>query len=354
MTKVAALYGRSDVGMRKLCHRHAIPTPPLGYWAKVQAGKRARQPPFSGAAEQSLRIPVLEGEARCGARDSEAVLRQKAFEAEPMNRIVVAEVKRLSRAVARLGAELKASGRFDYGRQRSPAQGFVIVQVTPAAQRRALLLLEAVVRAAKARGFSLEPAPTGEARRDALRVHGEDFQFRLRERMNRSPHVPTKEELREAARDRWRQPPPYDYAPAGELVLEVEGDDLGACRKRWRDTPKHRLDDVLGEMFVELVRLAELRQAQRQRLEEQRRQAADEARRREALRRQQEAERARWRQLEEDAANWSKAEQIRAYVAAVQHQGSALANDALLTWTRWALRHADRLDPRLLVDGDEP
>ncbi len=41
MTKVAAGLGISDVGLKKICIRHHVPVPGLGYWAKVAAGKTA-------------------------------------------------------------------------------------------------------------------------------------------------------------------------------------------------------------------------------------------------------------------------------------------------------------------------
>lgn len=34
MRTLAKRYGLSDVGLRKICKKHEIPTPPLGYWAK--------------------------------------------------------------------------------------------------------------------------------------------------------------------------------------------------------------------------------------------------------------------------------------------------------------------------------
>ena len=42
---VAPRYGLSDVGLKKLCTRLQIPTPPRGHWAKVKAGKRVSPRP---------------------------------------------------------------------------------------------------------------------------------------------------------------------------------------------------------------------------------------------------------------------------------------------------------------------
>ena len=45
MCTLAAELGISDGGLSKLCKRHAIPTPGLGYWAKVAAGATPRRKP---------------------------------------------------------------------------------------------------------------------------------------------------------------------------------------------------------------------------------------------------------------------------------------------------------------------
>ena len=46
MTKLGADLGISDVGLAKACRRHAIPVPPRGHWAKLQAGKTSVQVPL--------------------------------------------------------------------------------------------------------------------------------------------------------------------------------------------------------------------------------------------------------------------------------------------------------------------
>jgi len=47
-TDLAADLGVSDVAIGKACRKAEIPTPPVGYWAKVAAGKKAVRPPLPG------------------------------------------------------------------------------------------------------------------------------------------------------------------------------------------------------------------------------------------------------------------------------------------------------------------
>jgi len=66
VTIVAKRYGISDVALRKICKKLAVPLPPLGHWARVSAGKKLPTPPLpkhSGPAEivrQKLRLGLQE------------------------------------------------------------------------------------------------------------------------------------------------------------------------------------------------------------------------------------------------------------------------------------------------------
>lgn len=41
VTTGAKRYGISDVALRKICKKLAVPLPPLGYWARVAAGRKS-------------------------------------------------------------------------------------------------------------------------------------------------------------------------------------------------------------------------------------------------------------------------------------------------------------------------
>jgi hypothetical protein len=46
VSSLAKEMGISDVGLAKICKRHNIPRPGLGYWAKKQAGIKVQQKPL--------------------------------------------------------------------------------------------------------------------------------------------------------------------------------------------------------------------------------------------------------------------------------------------------------------------
>src|SRR5687768_11899550 len=62
MIKLAAEFRLSDVALHKICRKHNVPTPPLGYWAKKAHGKPVGNTPLPkehGARE----IVIHEGAA---------------------------------------------------------------------------------------------------------------------------------------------------------------------------------------------------------------------------------------------------------------------------------------------------
>ena len=57
ITKIAEELAISDVAIHKACRRRRIPTPGLGYWAKVQAGQT---PPKEPLPDDTGTLPWLD------------------------------------------------------------------------------------------------------------------------------------------------------------------------------------------------------------------------------------------------------------------------------------------------------
>lgn len=52
--KLAAIYGLSDKGLAKTCHRHLIPVPSRGYWARIHAGQAVKRTPLRAVENTAL------------------------------------------------------------------------------------------------------------------------------------------------------------------------------------------------------------------------------------------------------------------------------------------------------------
>jgi hypothetical protein len=63
--QLAKEFGLSDVALGKICRKHDVPKPPLGWWAKKQAGRRVRITPLPRVQRGAQdRIVIAGGETR--------------------------------------------------------------------------------------------------------------------------------------------------------------------------------------------------------------------------------------------------------------------------------------------------
>ena len=56
VTEVAKKYAVSDVTIHKVCREMEIPTPPVGYWAKKQAGQEVAIPPLPPSTGRCMKF----------------------------------------------------------------------------------------------------------------------------------------------------------------------------------------------------------------------------------------------------------------------------------------------------------
>lgn len=302
ISHLSRTFGLSDVGLRKVCVRHNIPTPPLGYWQKVAHGKRVRQPPLPPLGEG------MSNEIRLSPRASrnlpEAVTgvheTARAREQKPDLKIIVPAVR-----PARFHEFAVALGKILRG-LRADQDGFVTwlpgyhptVRLGRDSIDRALILMDTMGRAL-------------EDRRGGITVNGNDidvefdqeaFKLRLYETTSKSEHTPTSEERKRQAEydERSRRHPTiypadhrswrvWDYVPSGRLVLELTNPNAYHWRGdrivgRWYDRAGKSIEGQLSDVMVELSTAAALTKHWRAELAERARLEAEE---KERQRRQQ-------------------------------------------------------------------
>ena len=229
MTKVAAGLGISDVALKKICVKHDIPVPGIGYWAKVAAGKTVTQvplPPISGSVLDEIRIhgaPASRLSANVQQAKREAIAGEKA----PEKKITVNSAAAAFHPMAALTLKALRKQKPDY-RRLVTAWGpeHFAVSVAPGNAECAAGILDAIARAAEERGYAIERA----GKSVSLRIDGELIGFQLHEKIDRQPHKRTPEEIaREERRKKARgganeyqygsREPEWDYIPSGNFVL---------------------------------------------------------------------------------------------------------------------------------------
>lgn len=157
-SKVAARYGISDRGLGKLCEREGIPVPPRGWWAKKAAGKRLEQPELPPNQPGQHKHLTFNGPRPQPAAPAEAPPEppEILFERQPENEIAVDPEGRITHPlVSEAGFGLRKATP-DYDGIRHSPRGCLDIRVSRDSIQRALLIMQALLRAFERRGYSVE------------------------------------------------------------------------------------------------------------------------------------------------------------------------------------------------------
>lgn len=257
---------------------------------------------------------------------------------------------------------------------------------------RVLSLLQLLAEQALARHGEIAVSKKRRQPRPLLTVHGRTYEISFSERQKQVRYVPKQPGKR--TYDWQRVTPAHRFEPSGELELVVnQGSGYSSgyhygWKKEWGDTAKKPLEDQIGSIFRALKARAEeeeqarlTREAEQQRLQEEREREEEERRLREAKehkeRRRQEAEAEERTRREWEAAisvatikavdavrvdrfgtalaQWRAAGEMRAFCAALD-EAASVSDDAheagrLREWSAWGNAEADRLDPTVAGRG---
>jgi hypothetical protein len=268
MVKLAKDFGLSDVGLRKTCVKHGIPTPPLGYWAKLNFGKPVKKtplgPPAEGVRDRVLvsvfpaaEVPDEVAQAATSARDR--VQAPIVVPNEPPARF-----HPLAEALRRAMRSAKPD---DEGFLRVGGSGVLGTAISQANRDRAIFLVDTLFKALESASQQIKATDGGI---HAI-VDGEGMVLRLRETKGKAAHQPTKSEMKAKAdweeqrrkwpsiydRDRqhWRT---WDNFPSGRLSLTLTDPlrsqwESGHLLGRWHDRKARSLESYLYEIVVGML-----------------------------------------------------------------------------------------------------
>ena len=279
MTHLAKDFAISDVALHKICRKHGIPNPPLGWWAKKAAGKKVKQTPLPeakpGAAD---RITISDGELGRESANLAAAREQARIQASDGDDNEAAPPHPI---VERTIATLRKAKPSDIGLVAVSQGGLIKCEVAPRSVDRLAVILPRIVRAASLQGFQLVGGEGSAHFKSETEVIG----FSISELVKREKHVLTDAERRKeeawqrkrdlaARRNAWDavlldRPrfPEWDYHPTGRLSFEFEqvyvlGGGTGP-RRSFRDAKVQRLETMASEIGVGLAVLAAAKTEQR-------------------------------------------------------------------------------------------
>jgi hypothetical protein len=310
ITHFAKQFGLSDVAIHKICKKHDIPTPPLGWWAKHAAGKpvkRTALPQKDGDAPTKIVIADAQFTSEAvhlrAARETARV----AADSMPSREAPMDPVVRQTLAALR---KLKPSDR---GILSLSEPGLVKCEVAATSIERVGHALNRLAQAAGAHGFALIGGKSGAIFEGAPESVG----ISVAEPYRRMKHVLTpKEEASLAAwekkRDRavkfdswgdiaFSRPtfPEWDYHPTGQLALELERvyvREGQSPRSAFRDGKTQRVEEMAADIAVGIVVVSAATHAERLRRE------VEENRAEQARRRREDAARAKYIQERREGA----------------------------------------------------
>jgi hypothetical protein len=335
MSQLSKKYGLSDVGLAKICKKLEIPRPEMGYWAKLQAGKRVEKPPKLPPMPGDGILTVerwVEDEDPLDEETEKRVCELFAAEKEPENQIRVA--RRLSSPhplVEQAQAILSGKQRYRWDDERRYRR--LAIDVSEACLPRALRIMDALLRALEKRRFSITIVKEQWRERryeTCVGILEESIPIRLRE-MYKQVEVTDSTSYRR-----------IDLKRNGKLELQVSG--WGYPTRCRRDGQKP-LEEQLNSFVIGLIREAAVRRGRSLQRERERKEAEERRRLAEEEEKRRQAELGRIKQFERDADDWRKSQRLRAYIQAVEQRMSEGGGIDVKAWLEWAREHAEHLDP---------
>ncbi len=355
VTQLSKAYGLSDVGLAKICKKYNIPRPPRGYWAKKAAGQQLPKKTLPDKSSNEI-IEISPNLANQFDSVPNAAILKEITNGPKHPPIVVAKALRNPHPFVSQSAEiLELYKPNDDGVLISKNRRCLDIRVSPKRLRRALRIMDALIKALLKRGFEVQM----NEKLVEVRIHGENLSFGLSEDLVTKKVQPDDSRFEGYYRFRHNR---FDQVrvPAGRLCLTIH--DSGyyghqSLRRNWRDTKRKSIENSLDGFVTGLIKFAakkkeyRLKQAEEERHRRERERLREEKRQRFAeLKRQAQEEKERVAKLIKDAGDHHKAYQVRAFIEKVEKERLSgnpvyVADDDHEAWAKWAREQADRLDP---------
>jgi hypothetical protein len=305
--QLAQEFGLSDVGLAKLCRRHGIPLPGLGYWRKRETGHDPGQLP----------LPPSE---RPGLESIEIVASQKP--ADILHYLASQEIPEISvkwDSTLSHPFTLRTEKLFDRSKQEE--KGLLIpngaevfhIHVSRNSLPRTLRILDAFLSACEEKQYALQWPKEAEAKL-SVTVLDETIQFQITESVKAKNHVLTGEEKKNP----WLAPR-WDYCVTGQLrfaITNLPYSDFN-IQHSWGDGKFQRLEECLGKIIVGLGTASIVTKKDREETLQRQREWAEAERREEEERQFQEEFSRKEKVLREFIKGWRENQEIGEFLGAL-------------------------------------
>lgn len=352
MIRLGEKYGISGNGLKEICNRLDVPYPPLGFWAKLRAGKATKVPTLPEATAttpRDVRISPTPPASHGQVLDPEIAEQLQAARERTVDVVVPKNLRRphpLIAAWIEEHARKLAEARRDrhlWGSAYKP-QPFIDLD------RKQQRILDTLFKAVERRGFTVK----GEAPYQLwLEAGKERIDFSLRERMKQVKRPLNDAEKRSPfySDKQWRR----ETVSAGDLIFTIKTYIETGLTKGWRDG-ELRLEEQVSEIVALLSIAVPILQEQRRQAEEAERQRREEEHRLYEERTKRKQDENRWRRFVELAARWEEAALATRFIEALRELpadgAEAFGGRTASEWLDWAREKCAEADPLRWPPGE--
>ncbi len=334
MTQIAKDYKINVYQLTKVCDELEIPRPESGYWSKLRNGYKVNQKPLTEFKTDEYKLNLF--------NEPEVDLKNQ-LPKSIKNIKFKKNLTGLHPLVNKTYRHLKEGNFGDsYGRFKPFGKGYLGILVSESHLKRSILFYDGLIKELERQGFQVAAEGSDKMTYTSVKVNDDKVYLRLEEEgsFNRSRAKPE---------DSWKKYD-YDYFTTGKLRLQISKYSWNHNDRTISDTNNLKLEYQIEKIFKTILLIAE--EAKKQRINREKEAKKNEQERiiRENQRRKEEIEQKKRADLEQASASFTKSQYIYEYIQEVESNidKETLNQDQLdrfNEWKRWAIEHADRLNP---------
>jgi hypothetical protein len=259
VSSLAKEIGISDVGLAKICKRHSIPRPGLGYWAKKQAGIKVQQKPLPKDDDDGI-IEIWGHPSDATTQKNTPFKVNKSLRRQ-LRSIVVPTTLKEPHPLIRGTAEVLGPRQPNRIGLLEPQRHSLNIEVSPPSVERALRIMDALIKALEAMGGSISlNGRSTEVSMDGVRVA-----IGIKEELARKRKDPKDHNLDghyEFGYNRYAE----GGIPCGNLYLTIKDAGFsysdGNCRQHWMDSKSRRLEERVGNFIIGVLKAVAYKRTQ--------------------------------------------------------------------------------------------
>lgn len=343
VVQVAADYGLSDNGLKKICNKMNIPIPYSGYWARLRNGKEVLKTPLP---------PLKPGDIECYEHEIKPKVEKQIldrykkfieFEERPENKIVVpANVARLHPLVKLTKDALKNERKGFYDEFLRVLRGRIFkLIITPNTFNRSILILNTLVIELEKRGFVIQTSRNDDDWIETKILFDKQIiEIEFREL--------SKYEMRESTRE-YKGKKEFDKVKASTGILKIE------ISRKWhwqklvlvKDTTKLKIEDQMNKFFIKLYEVINDQVIEEIEHEKEKKIQAEKARAAERIADERRREQERTDNLLKLAKEWNRVKYISTFLDEIEiaMKEKNLLTDEKKEWLRWARNKMNSMNP---------